>query len=95
VNGKTQIDGEANDYIDRSATARLEVRWGKTASTVAADVAAAAKKRSEDVDSQVRTAQDRAMQATEMTSANSWKLDKLEALVTDAEASVQAMSGSS
>jgi len=86
--------GETNDYVDRSAAARLEVRWGKTASTVAADVAAAAKKRSEDVDSQVRTAQDRAMQATQMTSANAGKLDMLEAMVTDAEVSVAAVIGS-
>jgi len=87
--------GEANDYVDRSAVARLSVRWSKTISNVAEDVAASAKKRGENVESQVRTAQNRAMKATEMTSANSGKLDTLEAKVTNAEANVAALSGSS
>jgi hypothetical protein len=86
--------GETNAYIDRSAAARLEVRWGKTASTVAGDVAAAAEKRSEDVDSQVRTAQDRAMKAKRMTSTNSGILDLLDKLVADVEKSAEAVSAS-
>lgn len=86
--------GETNDYVDRSAAARLEVRWGKTASTVAADVAAAAEKRSEDVDSQVRMAQTRATQAKRQTSTNAERITRLEALVADTEASAEQVSGS-
>lgn len=76
---------DANSFIDESAASRLEVRWSKTAASVASDVSTAAQIRSEGVDSQVRTAQDRAMQALRMTSANSGKLDTLEAMVAKVE----------
>lgn len=79
-------DGEAvNKFADDSQKAGEEVRWGRQASLLAAELTDLAGNRTESVDGLVHQAEGRTARALQLTSANSGVLDKLEGMVAESE----------